>query len=142
MSNDENKPRLSLPVRIYYENTDAGGVVYYADYLKFMERARIEWLRSLGIELDALRRQEGLLLTVRHADIAYLRSARFNDLLTVTVDLHAKGRTSMDFVHEVYREAEATPCCRGRIKVACINEKTWRPSRLPERLSAEIADVR
>ena len=142
MSNNQDEPRFSLPVRVYYEDTDFGGVVYYADYLKFMERARTEWLRSLGLELNALRLQEGLLFVVRHADIAYLHPALFNDLLTVTVVPCARGGASMDLVQEVRRAADATLCCRGRIKLACVDAKTLRPKRIPERLSAEIADVR
>ncbi len=142
MSNNQDKPRFSLPVRVYYEDTDTGGTVYHAHYLKFMERARTEWLRGLGFELDALRLHAGVLFVVRHAEIAYLRPALFNDLLTVTVDPCAHGGASMDLVQEVRREADATLCCRGRVKIACVNEKTLRPSRLPEQLLAEIADVR
>lgn len=141
MSNDEGESRFSLPVRVYYEDTDTRGTVHHANSLKFMERARIECLRSLGIELDALRLHEGLLFVVRHAESTYLRPALFNDLLTVTTDLCAKGRVSMDFVHEVRRAADATLCCRGRIQVACVDAKTLRPRRLPERLLAEIADA-
>jgi len=142
MSNNEDKPRFSLPVHVYCGDTDAGGVVYYADYLKFMERARIEWLRSLDFELDALRRREGLLLIVRHADIAYLRPALLDDLLTVTVDSCAHGGASMDLVQEVRRAADATLCCWGRIKIACVDAKTLRSKRILEKLLAEIADVR
>jgi len=142
VSNNQDKPRFSLPVRVYYEDTDIGSTVYYANYLKFMERARTEWLRSLGFELDVLRLHAGVLFAVRHAEISYLRPALFNDLLTVTVDPRAYGGASMDFVQEVRREMDATLCCRGRIKIACVNEKTLRPSRLPEQLLAEIADVR
>ena len=142
MSNYEGKPRFSLPVRVYYEDTDAASVVYYTNYLKFMERARTEWLRSLGFELDALKLYEGLLFVVRQAEIAYLRPALFNDLLTVTVDPCGHGGASMDLVQKVYRQADATLCCRGRIKVTCMDKKTLRPKRIPERISAEIVDVR
>jgi len=128
-------------VRVYYEYTDAGGVVYYTNHLKFMERARTEWLRSLGLELDTLRLHAGQLLVVRHAEIAYLHSVRFNDLLTVTVDLAAGGRASVDLVQKVHRKADATLCCQGRIKIACVDAGTLRPKRIPERLFAEIADV-
>jgi len=96
VSNNQDKPRFSLPVRVYYEDTNIEGTVYYANYLKFMERARIEWLRSLGFELDVL--HAGVLFAVRHAEIAYLRPALLNDLLMVTVDLRAYGGASMDFV--------------------------------------------
>ena len=133
---------FSMPVRVYYEDTDSGGVVYYANYLKYMERARTEWLRRLGFEQDALRLREGLLFAVRRAEIEYLHPAFFNDLLTVTVGLSDGRGASMIFDQEVRRGKDTTLCCRGRIKVACVNEKTLRPIRLPGRLLAEIADVR
>ncbi|HGX92774.1 MAG TPA: YbgC/FadM family acyl-CoA thioesterase, partial [Candidatus Tenderia sp.] len=75
---------FSWPVRVYYEDTDAGGVVYHASYLCFLERARTEWLRSLGLEQDVLRQRDNILFAVRHIDIAYLKPARFNDQLDVT----------------------------------------------------------
>ncbi|MCG6862975.1 MAG: tol-pal system-associated acyl-CoA thioesterase [Chromatiaceae bacterium] len=137
----KGEPIFSLPLRVYYEDTDAGGLVYYANYLKFMERARTEWLRRLGFEQDALRLREGVLFAVRRAEIDYLRPALFNDLLTVTVDLSGGGGASIDFEQEVFRGKDATLCCRGRIKVACVNEKTMRPNRIPEKLQAEIANA-
>ncbi len=82
-----DSPTFRWPVRVYYEDTDAGGVVYHANYLLFMERARTEWLRALGFEQDALRREAGVQFSVRRATIDYLRPALFNDLLTVTVAL-------------------------------------------------------
>jgi acyl-CoA thioester hydrolase len=142
MSNSAGEPGFSLPVRVYYEDTDAAGVVYYANYLKFMERARAEWLRSLGFEQDTLRLQAGVLFAVQRAEVEYLRPALFNDLLRVTVDLSAAGRASLVFDQEIRREADVAVCCRGRVKIACLNEKTLRPSRMPEHLLAEIADVR
>lgn len=131
-----------MPVRVYYEDTDCGGVVYYANYLKYMERARTEWLRRLGFEQDVLRLREGLLFAVRRAEIEYLHPAFFNDLLTVTVELSGARGASMDFDQEIRRGKDATLCCRGRVKVACMNEETLRPNRLPGQLLAEIADVR
>ena len=133
---------FTWPVRVYYEDTDAGGVVFYANYLKFMERARTEWLRSLGFEQDELRANAGLLFAVRRAEVDYLRPARFNDSLAVTLALAHVGGASMDFAQEVRRTTDDVACCRGLIKVACLNERTLRPNRLPENLLAEIADVR
>jgi acyl-CoA thioester hydrolase len=141
VSESDGAPGFSLSIRVYYEDTDSGGMVYYANYLKFMERTRTEWLRSLGFEQDALRRHEGLLFAVRRAEIDYHRPALFNDLLRVTADLSGSGGASLEFEHRVLREADGTLCCRGRVKVACINEKTLRPQRIPEQLLAEIADV-
>jgi len=137
----DGDPSFSLPVRVYYEDTDSGGMVYYANYLKFMERARTEWLRGLGFEQDALRAREGVLFAVRRAAVDYLWPARFNDLLRVTVGLARSGGASLDFAQEVLREADGTLCCRGLVRVACLNERTQRPQRIPDKLLAEIADV-
>jgi len=142
MSNSQDQPKLSLPVRVYYEDTDFSGTTYHVYYFKFMERARTEWMRGLGIELDVLHRDEGLMFVVQRAEIDYLRPTRFNDRLTVTAGLRAAGRASLDFAQEIHREAEATCCCRGRVKVACVDVRTMRPQRLPEKLRAELADVR
>lgn len=141
MSASDGEPGFTLPIRVYYEDTDSVGVVYYANYLKFMERTRTEWLRSLGFEQDALRQREGLLFAVRRAEIDYRKPALFNDLLRVTADLSGSGGASLDFEHRVLREADGTLCCRGRVKVACLNEKTLRPQRIPDKLLAEIANV-
>jgi len=141
MSSTEGEPGFSLPVRVYYEDTDLAGVVYYANYLKFMERTRTEWLRSLGFEQDALRERDGVVFAVRRAEIDYLRPARFNDLLTVTADLSDSGGASLDFEHKILRGTDGALCCSGWVKVACLNERTMRPERIPEKLLAEIADV-
>jgi acyl-CoA thioester hydrolase len=134
-------PGFSLPVRIYYEDTDMAGVVYYANYLKYMERARTEWLRRLGFEQDRLRELEGILFAVRRTEVDFLSPAQFNDLLTVTADLAASGRASLDFEHKVLRDAGRTLCCRARMKIACLNAGNLRPERIPEKLLAEIANV-
>jgi acyl-CoA thioester hydrolase len=132
---------FSWRVRVYYEDTDAGGVVFYANYLKFMERARTEWLRSIGFEQDALREWPGVLFAVRRANLDYLRPARFNDLLIVTTALVRCGGASLDFRQEILREADTTLCCRGEMRVACVDAGTLRPSRIPDNLLAEIANV-
>ena len=141
MAKTDGAPGFSLPIRVYYEDTDSGGLVYYANYLKFMERTRTEWLRSLGFEQDELRQDQGLLFAVRRAEIDYHKPAMFNDLLRVTADLSGSGGASLEFEHRVLREAGGTLCCHGRVKVACINEKTLRPQRIPDKLLAEIVDV-
>lgn len=129
------------PVRVYYEDTDSGGVVYYANYLRFMERARTEWLRSLGFEQDRLIREQGIVFAVRSARIDYLRPARFNDLLNVISELQHRGRASLTFNHTVVRQHEASqPCCSGEVKIACIDANSFRPQPLPETLLKELAD--
>jgi len=132
------------PVRVYYEDTDAGGVVYHATYLRYMERARTEWLRALGFEQRRLRAEVGVLFTVRRMDIEYLRPARLDDALTVTAALAGRGRASLDFVQTVLRAADETLCCRARVNVACIDAERMRPARTPaailEALESERTD--
>ena len=129
------------PVRVYYEDTDSGGVVYYANYLRFMERARTEWLRALGFEQDCLIREQGIVFAVRSAHVEYLRPARFNDLLIVVSELQHRGRASLTFDHTIIRQHEASqPCVTGEVKIACINADTFRPQPIPDTLLKEIAD--
>ena len=127
------------PVRVYYEDTDAGGVVYYANYLKFMERARTEWLRDLGFEQDRLVREQGILFAVTEVDLRYLRPARFNDALSVTAQVVERRRASLQFGQTVYREDQAL--CAGRIRIACLDAVNFRPRPLPDRLIEELVDV-
>jgi acyl-CoA thioester hydrolase len=129
-------------VRVYYEDTDSGGVVYYANYLRFMERARTEWMRSLGFEQDRLLAEQGLLFAVRSASIDYLQPARFNDLLDVTVDIRHCGRASLTLEQAVLRHAgAASPLCTGTIRIACIEAQTFRPQPIPDSILKEIVDV-
>ncbi len=127
------------PVRVYYEDTDAAGVVFYANYLRFMERARTEWLRALGHEQDELRRREGVIFAVSHLDLQYLVPARFNDLLRVRSSLLQAGGASLEFVQSVVREADDEVCCRGRVKVACIDANSLRPCRMPGSLRSKLS---
>ena len=130
------------PIRVYYEDTDSSGVVYYANYLRFMERARTEWLRVLGFEQDRLATEQGVLFVVHSASVEFLRPARFNDLLTVVSGLQQRGRASMTFTHRIIRSHEASqPCCTGAVKVACVTADSFRPRPLPEPLLKELADV-
>ncbi len=130
------KPVFSIPMRVYYEDTDAGGVVYYANYLKFMERARTEWLRGLGFEQDELSRTEGVIFAVRAAQVEYLKPARFNDALEVTVDLARRGAASLSFKQEVRRDA--VTLCTGEIRIACLDVNTFAPVAIPARLAMAI----
>ncbi|KFI24003.1 tol-pal system-associated acyl-CoA thioesterase [Nitrosococcus oceani] len=125
------------PVRVYYEDTDSGGVVYYANYLKFMERARTEWLRSLGFEQDVLLNEQGLLFVVRSLQIDYLRPGRFNDWLKVHSHLLERGRASLAFAQTV-RRGEQTLLCQAEVKVVCLNAQTFRPCPIPKLILAEI----
>jgi acyl-CoA thioester hydrolase len=124
-----SNPVFVLPVRIYYEDTDAGGVVYHASYLRFMERARTEWLRKKGFELDKLAQEFGFLFAVRSACIDFLKPARLNDLLDIHVLIARAGKASLDVEHEVYRERDLL--CRADIKLAGLAGGSFRPMAIP-----------
>jgi acyl-CoA thioester hydrolase len=124
---------------VYYEDTDSGGVVYYANYLKFMERARTEWMRSLGIEQDRLASDPGIVFVVRSASVDFLRPAVFNDLLRVRSRVAQARRASLVFDHEILSMAGSDdPLCRGRVKVACVDADGFRPRPIPRMILAEI----
>lgn len=106
------------PVRVYYEDTDAGGIVYYANYLKFLERGRTEWLRSLGIEQDTWL-AHGIGFVVRQVHLELLQPARFNDELIVTVVVERLGRASVVFAQQVTRR-DGTVLCQAQVKAACV----------------------
>ncbi|MGB5259176.1 MAG: tol-pal system-associated acyl-CoA thioesterase [Gammaproteobacteria bacterium] len=129
-------------VRVYYEDTDSGGVVYYANYLRFMERARTEWLRGLGIEQDRLIEEHDILFAVRQVSIDYHAPARFNDLLTVSTGILARSRASLTFGQTVTRAGESGHVlCSAQVKVACLAASTFRASPLPDFILKEIPDV-
>jgi acyl-CoA thioester hydrolase len=132
---------FSWPVRVYYEDTDAGGVVFYANYLKYMERARTEWLRALGFEQQRVRNELGRLFVVSDVSLQYRLGARLDDLLDVTVTLAGRGGASLDFAQRVIRRGDAALCCSAQVKVACVAADSLRPKPLPDPLLAEIADV-
>ena len=127
------------PVRVYYEDTDSGGVVYYANYLKFLERARTEWLRSLGIEQDILLREQQLVFVVRSINLRYRAPARFNDLLQVHSRVEQRRRVSVVFnQHVVLSARETEPLCIGAVEIACVDATSFKPRPLPAELMAEI----
>lgn len=129
------------PVRVYYEDTDFAGVVYYANYLKFMERARTEWLRSVGYEQDEMLQRDGIIFVVRSVQVGYHLPARFNDALEVSAALSQKSRTSLTFHQEVRRSVDSQLLCSGEINVVCVDLKNMRPKPIPKALSLEIPDV-
>jgi acyl-CoA thioester hydrolase len=124
------------PVRVYYEDTDSGGVVYHASYLRYMERARTEWLRALGVEQDVLRRDHGVIFAVYSLRLDFLRPAVFNDSLHVSAVPTEWGRASLVFEQRI-RRAEET-LCQGVVKVACLDAASFRPRPIPRVISAEI----
>jgi acyl-CoA thioester hydrolase len=127
---------FSWPVRVYYEDTDTGGVVYYANYLKFLERARTEWLRALGFELPDLARDHGAMFIVRSLEIEYLRPAAFNDEIAVTVELEQVGGGQIILKQRIARGAEEL--ATARVRLACVNTATFRPVRIPGPVAARI----
>lgn len=122
-----------LPVRIYYEDTDAGGVVYYANYLKYFERVRTEWLRAAGFDQGALARGRNLLFVVRSIEVKYLRPARLDDLLDVTARVDFLGRASVDFAQTAIA-ADGDTLARGRVSIVCLDGGTFRPRAMPDDL--------
>ncbi|MEZ5450555.1 MAG: tol-pal system-associated acyl-CoA thioesterase [Thiolinea sp.] len=141
------KSGFVLPVRVYYEDTDAGGVVYHSQYLNFMERARTEWLRELGFSQELLVRELNVLFVVRHVGLDYLRPARLDDRLEVHSQIAQVARTSVEFSQDIWRLAEpgntepAGCLTRATVKVVCIDADRFKPVALPplikDRLSGE-----
>ena len=130
---------FSFPVRVYWEDTDAGGVVYYASYLKFLERARSEWLRALGIDQVKLQRDERLQFVVVEANIRYHRPARFDDELVVSVALEALRGASLALAQDVRRGQDAGELLiSATIRAACIDADNLRPRPLPRALTSQF----
>ena len=121
------------PVRVYWEDTDAGGIVFYANFLKYFERARTEWLRSLGLEQSALREATGAIFIVAQTTVRYLRPARLDDLIAVSVEPVELGRASMTLSQQARRGAELL--CEGEIRIGCVDAQSLRPRRFPESLT-------
>ena len=130
---------FSFPVRVYYEDTDAAGVVYYANYLKFMERARTEWLEGLGFPLAAFEREHGVTFVVRRAGIDFLAPARLNDRLDVTVEVLDRGASRIELEQKVLRDA--AELATAHITLACLDTARWRPTRLPAPLAGVLPIV-
>ncbi len=126
------------PVRVYYEDTDSGGVVYYANYLKYMERARTEYLRHFGFEQDELIREQGVIFAVRSIQADYLLPARFNDQLQVGVKIAKLGRASLSFEQEIIRDTDGALLCKGLVKVASLDARGFRTCAIPEQIINSI----
>ena len=126
------------PVRVYYEDTDSGGVVYYANYLKFMERARTEWLRQFGFEQDELIHNEGVIFAVRSVQVDYLLPARFNDELSVSAKLIEQGRASLTIEQNISRVADNSLLCKGSVKIVSLRPDSFKPCAIPEQIKQQI----
>ncbi len=123
-------------VRVYYEDTDAGGIVYYANYLKFFERARTEWLRASGIGQQVLLEEHGAIFVVKSAALDYHAPAKLDDVLELTLSIEKLGRASVQFVQEARRGAALLTS--ARVKVGCVDAATLRPRALPDVASASM----
>ena len=153
-------PEFYWPIRIYYEDTDCGGVVYHANYLRFFERARTEWLRKLGFEQDRLLQQYGVVFAVRSIHIDFLQAAVFNQLLWVSTDLLEIGKASLsitqkllcipelrwdafqDSIARVRIPQEVTPLCSAHVKIACLDQGAFKPRPIPKTIVEEISRAR
>jgi acyl-CoA thioester hydrolase len=129
---------FAIPVRVYYQDTDAGGVVFHATYLDFMERARVEWLRKQGFEPQELVRRFRLLFIVRHLDIAYIKPAVLDDLVTVTATVEKLGRAQVTVVQGVMRGKETL--VRASVNLACVTSGSLKPMPFPDEVRVSFAD--
>jgi acyl-CoA thioester hydrolase len=127
---------FQFQVRVYWEDTDAGGIVFYANYLKFFERARTEWLRAAGVEQQALRDSTGLMFVVAGTQLRYLAPARLDDLLSITVDPEPAGRASLVVRQRALRGD--TLLCEGEIRIGCVRAADLKPQRLPDPVVAAL----
>ena len=124
------------PVRVYWEDTDAGGIVFYANYLKFFERARTEWLRSLGVMQGRLRESAGGMFVVTETSVRYLAPARLDDELLVTARLEAAGRASLIIAQQAFRGN--TLLAEGTIRIGWVDDQSLRPGRIPPAILAVL----
>ncbi len=136
-------PKFTWSIRVYYEDTDAGGVVFYANYLKFFERARTEWLRAADIGQHALAESHGLMFVVKSTAVDYHAPAKLDDELKLTVTVERLGRASVQFVQEAWRVSETAKklLTTGRIKVGCVDTAAFRPGAIPDEVLEKIKSI-
>jgi acyl-CoA thioester hydrolase len=127
---------FSHPVRIYWEDTDAGGVAFHANYLKYFERARTEWLRQRGIDQPSLRARDGTMFVVAESNVRYLRPARLDDLLDITVTVVEAGRASMTIEQVAWRGDDQLVV--AQVRIGCVDAMTFKPRRMPTPLLPQV----
>jgi len=127
-------------IRVYYEDTDAGGIVFYANYLKFFERARTEWLRAAGVGQQSLAQTHGVIFVVKSTAVDYHAPAKLDDELKLTVVVRRLGKASVQFSQEAWRINHGEPqlLATGDIKVGCVDAKTIRPSAIPDEVAKKL----
>jgi acyl-CoA thioester hydrolase len=126
----------SFPVRVYFENTDAGGVVYHGEYLKFLERARTEWLRHLGFDHQTLGRVHKIVFVVSSMTVEFAKPARLDDAIAVSVQVESLGKVRCVFHQEIRREDEVL--VRAKVTVACVTAEGFKPVEIPEALKRKM----
>ncbi len=131
-----SKP-FTWSIRVYYEDTDAGGVVFYANYLKYLERARTEYLRSLGYEQDCLMTEAGIIFAVRSLRIEYIKSARFNQMLTASAEVKNLKKASLEFSQQITHDDRLL--VTADVRIACLDVNTMKPKAIPDFLLEHIA---
>ncbi|WP_233841047.1 tol-pal system-associated acyl-CoA thioesterase [Dyella sp. 2HG41-7] len=129
--------RFTWPVRVYWEDTDAGGVVYHASYLRFLERARSEWLRQLGVDQMAFKQATGLAFMVHRMEIDFLKPALLDDELTVTVEVKECRSASILFAQAITR-ADGATLIQAQVRAACVDLKRMQPARIPNEIAGRI----
>jgi len=129
--------QFTWPIRVYWEDTDAGGVVYHASYLRFLERARTEWLRAQGVDQGRARTEHGVVFVVRDMTIEFLLPARLDDELDVSVESGERRSASMLFSQRIVRRADGAALVEARVRAACIDAATFKPCRIPNFLFEE-----
>lgn len=127
---------FSLPIRIYYEDTDAGGIVYNANYVKFLERCRTEWLRSLGVEQDVLL-DRGIAFVVRRIELDFIKPAKFNDMIEVSAEVEKLGRASLVFSQKILDASDGALLASASVKIGCVDLGCMKPIAMP----AEIKEI-
>ncbi|MBT9455142.1 MAG: tol-pal system-associated acyl-CoA thioesterase [Burkholderiaceae bacterium] len=137
MTSSHQETPFSHGLRVYWEDTDAGGVVFYANYLKFFERARTEWLRSLGFEQERLRAEQQLMFVVSATNLKYLSPARLDDWLDVSVQVTELGRASMSLFQQARRGEQLL--CEGDIRIGCVRSQSFKPSRIPQPILDKVS---
>ena len=141
MSTQSATPAFTWTVRVYYEDTDAGGVVFYANYLKFFERARTEWLRSAGISQQTMTQEHGVMFVVKSTAVDYHAPARLDNELMLTVSVEKMGRASVQFIQQAWRTGSGEQrelLATGHIKIGCVDTQHFRPSQIPQHVLQQI----
>ena len=123
-------------VRIYFEDTDSGGVVYHSNYLKFMERARTEWLRSLNLNQAELKKKDKIMFVVAKVDINYIKPARFNDQLTIETIVDKIGASKVNLTQDIYNNSDL--CTSAKVNIACLNSNNFKPQRIPKLIKQKM----